>query len=269
MIYQTIKGERVPALGFGTYRLTGVECTKSVEHALALGYRHLDTAQSYENEAQVGMGLERSGVPRDEVFLVTKLRPSNFRRAESATHESLAALGTDHVDLMLLHWPSDDDAVLNALEALRRLQEQGAVRHVGVSNFPTALVTQAQQVTELFCNQVEYHPFLAQARVLEQAAAQDLLITAYRPLAKGLTQEESVLRDVAERHGKSTEQVTLRWLIQQPRVATIPKSADPHRRAENLDLFDFELSEDEMAAVAGLARGQRLVDPENAPDWDS
>ena len=120
----------------------------------------------------------------------------------------------------------------------------------------------------IFCNQVEYHPFLAQARVLAQAEDLDLLITAYRPLAKGLTRDEPVLREVAAKYGKTTEQVTLRWLVQQPRVATIPKSADPERRRANLDLFDFELTAAEMTAVSGLARGQRLIDPENAPAWD-
>lgn len=269
MIFHDVQGERVPALGFGTYLLKGDDCVTGVRHALELGYRHIDTAQSYENEAEVGEGLRLGGVPRAEVFLVTKLRPSNFARAADATRASLAALGTDYVDLMLLHWPKDEASVTAALEALAKLQADGAVRRIGVSNFPAKLVASASRVTRLFCNQVEYHPFLAQTRLLEQAEELDLLVTAYRPLAKGMLGDEPVLRDLGTKYGKTPEQVTLRWLVQQPRVATIPKSADPRRRAQNLDIFDFELTPVEMAAVAGLARGQRLVNPENAPEWDA
>lgn len=268
MLFRRTQGTSVPALGFGTYRLTGEECVEGVAHALALGYRHVDTAQSYGNEAEVGRGLRRAGVSRDEVFLVSKLRPSNYERTEASVQESLVALGTDYLDLMLLHWPGDPATTAAALEGLGRLRAVGAIRHVGVSNFPTALVTEAAKVVPIFCNQVEYHPFLAQARVLAQAEDLDLLITAYRPLAKGLTRDEPVLREIAAKYGKTTEQVTLRWLVQQPRVATIPKSADPERRRANLDLFDFELTAAEMTAVSGLARGQRLIDPENAPAWD-
>jgi len=269
MIFHTVQGERVPALGFGTYLLKGDDCVEGVRHALELGYRHIDTAQSYENEAEVGAGLAAGGVPRADVFLVSKLRPSNYRRAEAATLESLRALDADYLDLMLLHWPKDDESVEVALSALRRLQEEGAVRHIGVSNFPTASVQAAAAVAPLFCNQVEYHPFLAQTKVLAQAAELDLLVTAYRPLAKGLAAAEPLLQELAAKYGKTAQQVTLRWLVQQPRVATIPKSADPGRRAGNLDIFDFELTAAESAAVSGLARGKRLIDPEGAPVWDA
>ena len=270
MLCHEIQGVRVPALGFGTYRLTGEACVSSVADALAIGYRHVDTAQSYDNEAEVGRGLAASGVPRDEVFLVSKVRPRNYARGRAAAsvRESLAKLGTDYVDLMLLHWPAEDGPVSEALEELARLQTEGLVRHVGVSNFPSALVERAARVTRLFCNQVEYHPFLAQTRLLAQAAELDLLLTAYRPLAKGLLGEEPLLRALGEKYGKSPEQVALRWLVQQPRVATVPKSADPARRAANLDVFDFELTADEMAAVHGLARGQRFVAPDDGPEWD-
>lgn len=265
----TAQGTTVPALGFGTYKMKGAECAAGVADALALGYRHIDTAQSYENEAEVGQGIRRSGVPRGEVFLVSKLRPSNYERAEEAVLESLAALEADYLDLMLLHWPSDADLTAAALEALGRLQEAGAIRHIGVSNFPTALVVAAANVARIFCNQVEYHPFLSQERVLEQARDLDMVVTAYRPLAKGLTREETLLQDLARKYGKSTEQITLRWLIQQPRVTTIPKSANASHRRANLDIFDFALSDDEMVAVGGLARGLRLIDPEHAPEWDA
>jgi len=269
MIFQNAQCVSVPALGIGTYRLHDYDCVEGVAHALGLGYRHVDTAQSYENEEQVGEGMRKSGVPRGDVFLVSKLRPSNYERAHAATLESLAALGTDYLDLMLLHWPKDQASVATALEALARLQQSGAVRHVGVSNFPTALVAAANEVTRVFCNQVEYHPFLAQKEVLGQAERLDMVVTAYRPLAKGLTRTERVIQEIGTRHGKTPEQVTLRWLVQQPRVTTIPKSASPERRTSNIDVFDFELSEAEMNAVSSLARGQRLVASENAPEWDT
>jgi len=269
MTYANAQGTSVPALGFGTYRLQGAECVEGVTHALTLGYRHLDTAQSYENEAEVGKGIAASGVPRADVFLVSKLRPSNYDRAEEATLNSLAALGTEYLDLMLLHWPKDADTVSRALESLARLQREGAVRHVGVSNFPTALVAAANEVTRVFCNQVEYHPFLAQTKVLDQAERLDMIVTAYRPLAKGLLGAEPALREIGARHDKTPEQVTLRWLLQQPRVTTIPKSANPGRRAENWNVFDFELSDAEMAAVSRLARGQRLVGADGDVEWDA
>jgi len=269
MLYQTAQGVSVPALGFGTYLLHGDDCVTGVAHALALGYRHVDTAQGYDNESQVGEGVGRSGVARSELFLVSKLRPSNYARAEAATLESLAALGADYLDLMLLHWPRDPDLVRAALEGLTRLQEAGAVRHVGVSNFPSAMVAAASQVATIFCNQVEYHPFLSQARVLAQAAELDLLVTAYRPLAKGLIRNEPLLQELAAEHVKTPEQITLRWLVQQPRVTTIPKSASPDRRRANFDIFDFELTAADMTAISGLARGKRFVDPEGAPEWDA
>lgn len=268
MLERSAQGASVPALGFGTYLLKGDDCVVGVADALAIGYRHIDTAQGYENEAQVGEGMRRSGVARADVFLVSKVRPANYARAEEATLESLAALGTDYVDLMLLHWPKEPDLVRAALEGLARLQAMGAVRHVGVSNFPTALVRAANEVVRVFNNQVEYHPFLAQPAVLRQAAELDMLVTAYRPFARGMVHAEPLLQGIGAAHGKSAEQVTLRWLVQQPRVLTIPKSATALRRRENFDVFDFALSQGEMAAISGLARGRRLVNPEGAPEWD-
>ncbi len=271
MIFHEVQGESVPALGFGTYLLKGDECVEGVSDALALGYRHLDTAQSYDNEAEVGRALAASGVPRSEIFLVSKVRARNYARGRAAdsVRESLEKLGTDYVDLMLLHWPSGDVPLEEPLEDLAALQEEGLVWHVGVSNFPSAMVARAQRVTRLFCNQVEYHPFLAQRRLLRQAEELDLLLTAYRPLAKGLLGDEPTLVELGRRYGKTPEQVALRWLVQQPRVATIPKSASHERRAANLDVFDFELTEDEMQRIHGLARGQRFVGADSGLEWDA
>ena len=270
MIHHQIQGERVPALGFGTFRLQGDACREGVADALRIGYRHVDTAQGYDNEAEVGAGIRDAGVPRAELFLVSKVRPSNFARgvAKKSTLESLKKLGTDHIDLMLLHWPSNAVPLEEPLQDLADLQREGAVRHVGVSNFPPTWLDRARAITTIFCDQVEYHPFLSQERLLQEARDHDLLLTAYRPLAGGKLDDEPVLREIADAHGKSPVQVTLRWLVQQDRVATIPKSADPQRRRQNFDIWDFTLSPDEMARIHALDRGERQVNPDGAPDWE-
>lgn len=271
MIFKDVQGERVPSLGFGTYRLQGTECEEGVADALEIGYRHIDTAQSYDNEAEVGRAIAAAGLPRSDLFVVSKVRPSNY--GEGTTRDSvmvsLEKLGLDFVDLMLLHWPKDEVSHAAALTDLAAMQGEGLVKHVGVSNFPTALVEEASEVTRLFCNQVEYHPFLSQLRIIEQAAEQDILVTAYRPLAGGSAAESPLLKKLGAKYGKSANQVALRWLIQQPHVATIPKSGDAARRRLNFDLFDFELTADEVSAVHALASGKRLVAPDDGPAWDS
>ena len=270
MIHRTIQGTRVPALGFGTWQLEGDDGRRGVEHALELGYRHIDTAQGYHNEEQVGAALEATGVPREEIFLVTKLRPDRFRPEDAIahTHESLAKLGTGHVDLLLLHWPNPDVPVEETLSALGELQDAGEVHHLGVSNFPPDLTARANDVRRILANQVEYHPYLHQRKLLEQARELDLLLTAYSPIAQGEVMNDPVLREIGERHGKTAVQVTLRWLLQQPNVAAIPKAAnDEHRRA-NLDVFDFELSEEEMSRIHAREREHRTMDPDFAPAWD-
>ena len=180
MIHREIQGTRVPALGFGTWQLEGDACRDGVAHALALGYRHIDTAQGYDNEAYVGQALATSGVPRDELFLVTKLMPSNFRADDAirSGKESLAKLRTGYVDLLLLHWPNPDVPVEETLGALRVLQDEGLVRHLGVSNFPPSLAARANAAQRIFANQVEYHPYLHQRALRAQAEELDLLLTA-------------------------------------------------------------------------------------------
>ncbi len=270
MIHLDIQGTRLPALGLGTYPLRGADATDAVERALRLGYRHIDTAQSYENEREVGAALRRSGVPRDEIFLVTKVRPGNFerRRVRASTEESLRKLAVDAIDLLLLHWPDPEVPVGETLEALRTLQDEGRVRHLGVSNFPTGLVTEAAQHADIFANQVEYHPYLNQGAVLAQARAMGHMVTAYSPIARGRVNQEPIIQEIAAAHGKNPVQVTLRWLLQQDRVAAIPKSGNPERQAANFDVFDFELSAEEMASIDGIGGRDRIVEPDSAPDWD-
>jgi diketogulonate reductase-like aldo/keto reductase len=270
MIHREIQGTRVPALGFGTFRLAGEACREGVEHALALGYRHIDTAQGYGNEEEVGRGLAASGVPRDEVFLVTKVMPSNFRRDDAirSARESLRKLGVDHVDLLLLHWPVPDVPVEETLDALHELQAEGAVRHLGVSNFPPSLTRRANAAQRIFANQVEYHPYLHQRPLRALAAELDLLLTAYSPVAKGAVLDDPVLRQIGEAHGKTAVQIALRWLLQQDHVAAIPKAASAEHREANLDVFDVELSDEEMERIHGLEREHRIVDPADGPTWE-
>jgi len=270
MIHQHIQGTGVPALGFGTFRLPGQECLEGVGDALAIGYRHIDTAQSYGNEEFVGEALERSGVPRDEVFLTTKVKPGNYRSGDlvSSAEESLRKLRTDYVDLLLLHWPNNEIPLEEALAGLQELQARGLIRFPGVSNFPSKLVLEASEHLSVFANQVEYHPYLSQKTLLDQAEEFDYLLTAYSPIAKGEVANDPLLQEIGEKYGKSPVQVTLRWLVQQKRVAAIPKAATREHRVSNFEIFDFELTREEMTRIFGLARGYRLVGAEDAPAWD-
>ena len=256
MHYQTIKGEKVPSLGLGTYRLTGDACEAAVERALGMGYRHVDTAQMYGNEAEVGRGLDDSGVERDEVFLTTKVWPSDFvhDRVISKTHESLKRLRTDYVDLLLMHWPPDGVPLGETLGAMRELQDEGSVLHIGVSNFSPTLLEEATEHAEIFCNQVQYHPYRSQDALLEQAQELDYLLTAYTPLSRGGVQEDATLQEIGGAHGKTATQVALRWLLQQDKVSAIPKATGEGHLAENLDVFDFGLSEEEMDRIFSLGR---------------
>jgi 2,5-diketo-D-gluconate reductase B len=270
MRYLEIQGLRVPALGLGTWKLEGRTCLRAVEEALRLGYRHVDTAQLYGNEEEVGRALHGSGVPRKEIFLTTKVRMENlaFGDVLRTTDGSLRRLGTDYVDLLLVHWPNPEIPLEETLSALQQLQEEGRTLQIGVSNFPPSLLRQALEIVPIFCVQVEYHPFLSQQALLEIARRHDLMLTAYSPLARGEVVQDPILEEIARRHGKTPAQVTLRWLMQQDHVAAIPKASSPEHLRANLDVFDFVLSEEEMQRIFALDRGRRLIDPGTAPNWE-
>jgi 2,5-diketo-D-gluconate reductase B len=254
--YQTIKGEKVPSLGLGTWRLTGEGCVRAVERALDLGYRHIDTAQIYANEDEVGRGIRYSGVVREEIFLVTKVWTSSFYHDDviRSTHGSLKKLQTEYVDLLLMHWPNPSVPLKETLGAMRELQDEGNVKHVGVSNFSPSMVEEATRHAEIFCNQVEYHPYRGQEELLEQARDMNYLLTAYSPVAGGAAVNDATLREIGKTHGKTAAQVALRWLIQQEKVAAIPKAANEDHLVGNFDIFDFELSDEEMERVFALRR---------------
>ena len=256
MQYKQIKNEEVPSLGLGTWRLSGNACAEAVESALSLGYRHLDTAQMYGNEEDVGRGISNSGVDREEIFLVTKLSTGNFThdRVLDSARESLNKLGTNYVDLLLMHWPNPRVPLEETLGAMTELQKEESVKHIGVSNFPASMVEEATGYAEIFCNQVEYHPRKPQRDLTEQAKDLDYLLTAYSPVAKGRITDDATLKEIGESYGKTPAQVTLRWLIQQDKVCAIPKAQSQEHQESNLDIFDFELSEEEMERISGLAR---------------
>ncbi len=266
----TVQGVEVPSLGYGTFRISGDECERGVEHALSVGYRHFDTAQAYDNEDRVGAAMETAGVPREEVFLTTKLQSDSVQRDRvgPSTDESLRELRTDYVDLLLIHWPHEQIPMAETLEAMRELQEAGKVRHVGVSNFPRSLVEQAMEHATIFCDQVEYHPFLGQKTLLGLATEHDFLLTAFAPLAQGEVMSDSTLQEIAASHGATTAQVALRWLVVQDHVAAIPKAASPERIESNFDALELNLSDEELWRIDGLERGGRVVDPPFAPDWE-
>lgn len=255
----SIRNGEVPALGLGTWMLRGNTCIESVEKAISLGYRLIDTAQDYDNEAEVGEGISRSGIQRENLFVVTKLQPSNFAYKEAlhTTKESCYKLSSDYIDLVLLHWPNLDIPLEETLGALKELKEEGLIRHMGVSNFPPTLVDEASQYADIFCNEVEYHPYLVRQYLLEHALLNDYLLMAYCPIAKGRVIEDSILRDIGKDHGKTPAQVSLRWLIQEGMVP-IPKAGSYKHLEENADIFDFQLSNEEMASIRALDRGLHL-----------
>lgn len=269
----TANGARIPAIGLGTWELRGAQCADIVQAGLALGYRHVDTAQAYGNEREVGAAIRASGVPRGDIFLTTKvwydrLAPGEL---EASAEESLARLGTDYVDLLLIHWPNPAIPLADSLAALARVKQRGLARHIGISNFTVALIEEAVRLCPepLVTNQVEYHPFLDASRVMAACRRHGLSLTAYCPLARGRVVGDPVIEEIAARHGKTAGQVALRWLVQQSGVIAIPRTSSTARLAENLDVFDFTLTDAEMAAIAGLARPDgRVVQVSWAPDWD-
>jgi 2,5-diketo-D-gluconate reductase B len=272
MQFVEANGARIPVIGLGTWELRGRTCARAVEQALRLGYRHIDTAEMYDNEREVGEGLRASGIKRDDVFITTKIWPAHFapRELERAAKESLARLRLSHVNLLLLHWPSEQVPLAETMPALCRMKTAGLARHIGISNFTVALVNEAVRLSSepLVTNQIEYHPYLDQSKVIAASRRHGLAITAYSPLARGQASKDKVLKRIGQAHGKSAGQVALRWLVQQEVVA-IPRSSKVERLSENIALFDFELTPAEMAEIFALAHPRgRVVDWSGGPNWD-
>jgi 2,5-diketo-D-gluconate reductase B len=269
-------GARIPAIGLGTMTLMDAVCVEAVKTALRLGYRHIDTAERYRNEAAVGEGLQQglraAGLEREEVFVTTKVYHDKLAAADfqRSFDESLQKLKLAFVDLLLIHWPNPTVPLAETLGVLCKAKRDGRARHIGVANFTTSLLEQAMKLTSepLVTNQIEVHPFLDQSKVLAACRKYGLSVTAYCPLARGKVPGKEVLQRIGKAHSKSSSQVALRYLVQQG-IVPIPRTADPDHLASNLAVFDFTLSDAEMGDIERLKQPDaRVVDPPHAPRWD-
>lgn len=269
--FQT-QGIQLPRLGLGTYRMQGDVCCAAVESALALGYRHIDTAEMYDNEREIGEGLHASGVKRKDVWVTTKVWQTHLapHDLERSTKESLARMRLTEVDLLLIHWPNPHIPLAETIGALCKMKSVGYARHIGVSNFTVPLLKEAVAVaTEpLVTNQIEWHPYLDQSAVVAQTRALGMAVTAYSPIARGRAAGDATLKAIGAAHKKTAGQVCLRFLVQEG-AAVIPRTSKVERLTENLSIFDFELSAAEMDRIRKLAQPSgRIVDWGGAPKWD-
>lgn len=262
----------IPQLGLGTYPLTGREAEDVIVTAIELGYRHIDTAQMYGNEAAVGKALRRSPVPRDQLFVVTKVDPGNLsaQRFHSSVARSLDDLGGP-ADLLLIHWPPADNEVDAAVDRLITALEEGKARHIGVSNFTIALMERAQKRTggRIICNQVEFHPLLDQSKLLAAAKQLGITLAAYSPLARGSALRPAAVHDIARKHGRPASEIVLRWIVQQG-VAAIPMSRKRENLQSNLNALHFSLPEEDMRALSaiGSAAGRTVSRASMSGRWD-
>ena len=265
-------GARIPTLGFGTWTLSGRSGARLIEQALRLGYRHIDTAKNYGNERDVGDALRASGVGREEVFVTTKVPPSDLAPAtlERAVKQSLANLRLSDVNLLLIHWPNARIPLAETMDAMCRMKREGFTRHIGVSNFTVALVEEAATLSSepIVTNQIEWRPYLDQSKVRAACARRGIAVTAYSPIAQGQAAGDDTLARIGKRYGKTAGQVSLRWLTQNGAIV-IPRTSKIERLSENMSIFDFALADDEMAEIAKLARRNgRVVNAGWSPDWD-
>ena len=272
MEYANTKSARIPKLGFGTWRLKGREAREMTEEALRTGYRHIDTAQMYGNEAEVGAALKASGLTRADYWLTTKIwfeRLGSVDEVRRSVEDSLRLLGAHQVDLLLIHWPHPSLEVESYFPYLVEMRERGYTRFIGVSNFTPDLIERAAALDDgLINDQVEYHPLLDQREVLSTCRRHGMTLTAYSPLAQGQLVDHELLTRIGEQYGRSPAQVARRWLVQQDDVIAIPKTSHVERLRENFDIFSFELTDEEMQRIFRLAEQRhRLVNPSFAPDW--
>lgn len=261
----------MPRLGLGTWELTGDDAFYSVKTALDLGYRHIDTAQMYGNEEQVGKALAASDVDRDQVWLTTKLAPRNLDpdKVTASTEDSLRNLDTDYVDLLLIHWPVEIDTVEATLEAMQNLQERQLVGHLGVSNFTAEQLRRAAKAADIITDQVEYHAKLDQSAVLEAARSLGATVTAYSPLARGELLDDPVIVNIAGARDAHPAQIALRWLLDQDDVVVVPKATGQAHLASNLAVLEMPpLEPEDRSAIDRLEKDRRIIDPPFAPDWD-
>jgi diketogulonate reductase-like aldo/keto reductase len=267
-------GAEIPAIGFGTWRLRGDAAIRAVQIALDAGYRHIDTAAMYGNEEQVGEAIRTHAAGRDAIFLTTKVWTSDLAegRLQKSAEASLQRLGVSAVDLLLIHWPSPTIPLREQVGALCKAKKQGLTRHIGVSNFSPVYLEAAVQLADepLVTNQVEHHPYLDQSALTSVCRRHGIALTSYAPISRGDLLRDPLITEVAAAHGKTPAQVVLRWHVQLPMNIAIPKSENPQRIAENIAIFDFELTGEEMRRISGLVRSDgRKVDAPNGLAWDA
>jgi diketogulonate reductase-like aldo/keto reductase len=273
MRHLDIQGAKLPVVGFGTSGLYGDACTRMVRLALDLGYRHIDTAPVYGTEAPVGAALAATPVPREKIFLTTKVWRDNLRGRDlrRSAESSLRALRTDYLDLLLVHWPNDSIPLVETFAAFAALEDEGKIRHAGVGNFTLRHMRElAAGGLGVFANQIEYHARLgrAQAPMLDLLRRSGAALIAYSPLGRGLLAREAALARIGAKYGKSASQIALRWLVEQKGVALITKSASEAHCREGIALFDFALTAEDRAAIAAIDDSTRVLDPSWAPQWD-
>ena len=265
-------GARIPIVALGTWQLNGDACVNLVGEALRLGYRHIDTARMYGNEVEVGEGIRSSGVRRDDIFLTTKVWHEDLRAKdfERSVEQSLTRLKLPYVDLILIHWPNPSVPLVETIGAMENVKKRGLARQIGVSNFTVALLNEAVQLAKepLVTNQIELHPFVDADKVVAACRKHGLAVTAYCPIARGNAAGDTVLARIGKAHGKSSAQVSLRYLVQQD-IIVLPRTSKVERLKENMAIFDFTLSDAEMAEIGKLAhRGGRVVNLAFSPAWD-
>lgn len=266
----------IPVLGLGTWQSTGQDCVDVVSQALKMGYEHIDTAQAYDNEKEVGQGIKQSGVSRDKFFLTTKIFPDDMKfepeKLIAAAKRSLADLDTDYVDLLLLHWPDDRVPLSETIPALCELQKQGLTRHIGVSNFNIANIIETEKYADvpIVVNQVEFHPFIKQKTLQTFLNNHHILLEAYSPLARGDVFDNEIIKEIADKHNVTPAQISLAWILSDKHRIAIPKTSNPDHLQGNLDAIKVQLSADDIEKISSLARadGRKIEHPDYSPEWD-
>lgn len=266
----------IPVLGLGTWQSTGQDCIDVVSQALKMGYEHIDTAQAYDNEVEVGQGIKQSGVARDKFFLTTKIFPDDLKfqpeKLHAAAKRSLENLDTDYVDLLLLHWPDDRVPLSETIPALCELQKQGLTRHIGVSNFNIANLIEAKKYADvpIVVNQVEFHPFIKQNTLQTFLNNHHILLEAYSPLARDDVFDDETIKEIADKHGVTPAQISLAWILSDKNRVAIPKTSNPDHLQGNLDAMNVQLSTEELEKIGSLARsdGRKIKHPDYSPKWD-
>ena len=272
MEYWNQKQIKIPKLGFGTHRLEKEAAVEIIKKALQIGFRHIDTAQIYSNEKEVGFAIKESSILREDLFLTTKIWKDFLTEKEvkRTFKMSLEQLKTDYVDLLLIHWPNPEVSLEETLNAFKELREKGKARYIGVSNFPADLLKKAKKICpDILTNQVEYHPLLSQKKLLEEIGRQNMFLTAYSSLMRGHIFKIQQIQNLSKKYHKSPSQIVLRWLIDQKNVIALFMSSNKQHIFENFSIFDFQLEEKDKKQLFQLNNNrQRLINPPFAPKWD-